>query len=194
MNGPDLFMVKAVQKYRPTFMAGVPTIFVAFANHALINQYDLSSFMGCFSGGAPLPPEVCKQFEEKTGSIIFEGYGLTKTAPTLTVNPTFRKTRKLGSIGFPLIDTDIKIVDFENPTNEMPLGENGEITACGPQVMKGYWKRPAANNEVFVQLDGKRYFLTGDIGNIDENGYITITDRKKGHDHSWGIQCLSKRN
>jgi long-chain acyl-CoA synthetase len=160
-------------------MAGVPTIFVAFANHPFINKYDLSSFMGCFSGGAPLPPEVCRQFEEKTGSVIFEGWGLTETAPTLSVNPTYKETRKLGSIGFPLLDTDIKIMDIVDPTKEMPQGEDGELAACGPQVMKGYWKRPDANEEVFVKINGDRYFLTGDIGNIDENGYITITDRKK---------------
>ncbi len=178
-NPPFTEVLKAVQEYRPTFMAGVPTIFVAFANHPFINKYDLSSFMGCFSGGAPLPPEVCRQFEEKTGSVIFEGWGLTETAPTLSVNPTYKETRKLGSIGFPLLDTDIKIMDIVDPTKEMPQGEDGELAACGPQVMKGYWKRPDANEEVFVQINGNRYFLTGDIGNIDENGYITITDRKK---------------
>ncbi len=178
-NPPFTEVLKAVQKYRPTFMSAVPTIFVAFANHALLDQYDLSSFMGCFSGGAPLPPEVCKQFEAKTGSIIFEAWGLTETAPALTVNPTFKETRKIGSVGFPLPDTDIKIMAIEDSTKEMPQGEDGEIVACGPQVMKGYWKRQDANDEVFVQLDGNRYFLTGDIGNIDENGYITITDRKK---------------
>jgi long-chain acyl-CoA synthetase len=176
---PFTEVLKIVQKEKPTFMPAVPTIFVAFTNHALIDQYDLSSLMGCFSGGAPLPPEVCKQFEEKTGSIIFEGYGLTETAPALTANPTFKETRKIGSIGFPLPSTDVKILDLEDPTKEMPLGEDGEVAASGPQIMKGYWKRPDANDEVFVELDGNRYFLTGDIGNIDEDGYITITDRKK---------------
>ncbi len=176
---PFTEVLKIVQKLRPTFMPAVPTIFVAFTNHALIDQYDLSSLMGCFSGGAPLPPEVCKQFEEKTGSIIFEGYGLTETAPAISANPTFKETRKIGSIGFPLPSTDVKILDLEDPSIELPQGEDGEVAACGPQVMKGYWKRPDANDEVFINIDGKRYFLTGDIGNIDEDGYITITDRKK---------------
>jgi long-chain acyl-CoA synthetase len=176
---PFTEVLKAVQKYKPTFMPAVPTIYVAFTNHSLIDQYDLSSLIGCFSGGAPLPPEVCKQFEDKTGSIIFEGYGLTETAPAITANPTFKETRKLGSIGFPLPGTDVKILDLKDPTHEMPQGEDGELAACGPQIMKGYWKRPDANDEVFVQLEGNRYFLTGDIGNIDKDGYITITDRKK---------------
>lgn len=178
-NPPFTEVLKAVQKYKPTFMPAVPTIYVAFTNHAMIDQYDLSSLMGCFSGGAPLPPEVCKQFEDKTGSIIFEGYGLTETAPVASVNPTFKETRKIGSIGFPLPGTDIKILDLENPAKELPQGEDGEVAICGPQVMKGYWNRPDANDEVFVHIDGNRYFLTGDIGNIDKDGYISITDRKK---------------
>jgi long-chain acyl-CoA synthetase len=178
-NPPFTEVLKAVQKYKPTFMPAVPTIYVAFTNHALIDQYDLSSLMGCFSGGAPLPPEVCKRFEEKTGAIIFEGYGLTETAPVASSNPTIKETRKIGSIGFPLPGTDIKILDLENPAKELPQGDDGEIAICGPQVMKGYWNRPDANDEVFVYLDGKRYFLTGDIGNIDKDGYIAITDRKK---------------
>jgi long-chain acyl-CoA synthetase len=176
---PFTAVLEAVQEYRPTFMSAVPTLFVAFANHPLLNRYDISSFMGCFSGGAPLPPEVCKTFEEKTGAIIFEGYGLTETTPVLTANPTLTETRKIGSVGFPVPGTDIKIVDLADPTKELPRGEDGELAASGPQVMKGYWKRPDANDEVFVTIDGKRYFLTGDIGHIDADGYLVITDRKK---------------
>lgn len=178
-NPPFTEVLQAVQKYQPTFMPAVPTIFVAFTNHAHIDDYDLSSLMGCFSGGAPLPPEVCKQFEDKTGSIIFEGYGLTETAPVASVNPTFKETRKIGSIGFPIPGTHIKILDINDATIEMAQGEDGEVAICGAQVMKGYWNRPDANDEVFVFIDGDRYFLTGDIGNIDKDGYITITDRKK---------------
>ncbi len=176
---PFTEVLKAVQKYKPTFMPAVPTIFVAFANHAFLNDYDLSSLMGCFSAGAPLPPEVCKQFEEKTGAIIFEGYGLTETAPAASANPTFKETRKIGTVGFPLPGTDIKIVNIVDATQEMPQGEDGEVAVSGPHVMKGYWKREDANQEVFVTINNKRFFLTGDIGNIDGNGYISITDRKK---------------
>lgn len=178
-NPPFTEVLKAVQKYKPTFMPAVPTIFVAFTNHAKIDDYDLSSLIGCFSGGGPLPPEVCHQFEEKTGSIIFEGYGLTETAPVASVNPTNKEHRKIGSIGFPIPGTNIKILDLEDPTKELPQGEEGEVAICGPQVMKGYWGRPDANEESFLNLDGDRYFLTGDIGKIDEDGYISITDRKK---------------
>ena len=176
---PFTGVLEAVQKYRPTFITAVPTIFVAFTNHPHLEKYDITSIMGCLSGGAPLPPEVCRQFEEKTGSIIFEAYGLTETAPAACINPSFKETRKIGSIGFPLPGTDVKIVALDDSTRELPRGEDGELAICGPQVMKGYWKRPDANEAVFVNIDGHRYFLTGDIGNIDKDGYITITDRKK---------------
>ncbi len=176
---PFTEVLKAVQKHRPTLMPAVPTIFVAFTNHALLEQFDLTSLMGCFSGGAPLPPEVCKQFEEKTGSVIFEGYGLSETAPAATANPTNRENRKIGSIGFPIPGTDIKIVDLETGLTELPQNEDGEIAIHGPQVMQGYWNKPEENKAVFREIGGKRYFLTGDIGHVDEDGYILITDRKK---------------
>ena len=160
-------------------MPAVPTIFVAFTNHPHLDHYDLSSLMGCFSGGAPLPPEVCRQFEEKTGSVIFEGYGLSETAPIASVNPTNQAQRKIGTIGFPIPGTDIKILDIDTGLNGLPQGEDGEIAICGPQVMQGYWRRPDENEKVFREVDGKRYFLTGDIGHIDDEGYILITDRKK---------------
>jgi long-chain acyl-CoA synthetase len=178
-NPPFTEVLKAVQKYKPTIMPAVPTIFVAFTNHALLEKYDLSSFIGCFSGGAPLPPEVCKQFEEKTGAIIFEGYGLSETSPVATANPTSKESRKIGSIGFPMPSTDIKILDIDTATKELPQGEDGEIAICGPQVMQGYWNRPEETENVFREIDGKRYFLTGDIGHVDEEGYILVTDRKK---------------
>jgi long-chain acyl-CoA synthetase len=176
---PFTEVLKAVQKYKPTFMPAVPTIFVAFTNHPLLEQFDLTSLMGCFSGGAPLPPEVCKQFEEKTGSVIFEGYGLSETAPVATSNPTDQNNRKIGSIGFPIPGTDIKIVDLDTGITDLPQGEDGEIAICGPQVMQGYWNKPEENKAVFREIDGKRYFLTGDIGHVDEEGFILITDRKK---------------
>jgi len=160
-------------------MPAVPTIFVAFTNHPNLGQYDLTSLIGCFSGGAPLPPEVCRQFEEKTGSVIFEGYGLSETAPVASANPTNRDDRKIGSIGFPVPSTDIKIVDLDTGLTELAQGEDGEIAICGPQVMQGYWNKPEENEAVFREIDGNRYFLTGDVGHFDEENFILITDRKK---------------
>ncbi len=176
---PFTEVLKAVQRYKATIMPAVPTIFVAFTNHPLLDKYDITSLMGCFSGGAPLPPEVCNQFEAKTGAVIFEGYGLSETAPVASSNPTNRENRKIGTIGFPIPGTDIKIVDIDTGLTEVPRGEDGEIAISGPQVMQGYWNRPEENQAVFREINGKRYFLTGDIGHVDDDGFIVITDRKK---------------
>ncbi len=178
-NPPFTEVLKALQKYKASVMPAVPTIFVAFTNHRDLKNYDLTSMMGCFSGGAPLPPQVAHQFEAATGAVIFEGYGLSETSPVVSANPTNREDRKIGTIGFPLPGTDVKIVDTETGLTELPQGQDGELAVCGPQVMKGYWNRPEENDAVFRMIDGNRYFLTGDIANIDEGGYITITDRKK---------------
>jgi long-chain acyl-CoA synthetase len=171
--------LKSIEKHRATIMPAVPTVFMAFVNHPMLDKFDLTSLMGCFSGGAPLPSEVYKQFESKTGAVIFEGYGLSETAPVVASNPTSRSGRKIGTIGFPLPGTDVKILDMGSSGQEMPRGADGEIAVSGPQVMKGYWNKPAADREVFTEIGGRRYFLTGDIGHIDEEGYIQITDRKK---------------
>ena len=96
-----------------------------------------------------------------------------------TSNPTNTQQRKIGSIGFPVPGTDVKILDIEDATQEMPAGEDGEIAICGPQVMQGYWGKPEEDAKVFTEIDGQRYFLTGDIGHADEDGYLLITDRKK---------------
>lgn len=176
---PFTDVLKAIQDNKVTIVVGVPTIYSALVNHPLIDKFDLTSIVGCGSGAAPLPVEVIKQFEEKTGAVIFEGYGLTETSPVLTVNPTNMEQRKIGSVGLPFIGTEIKIVDLETGLKEMPQGEDGEIAASGPQIMKGYWQREEANNEIFREIDGKRYLLTGDIGHIDEEGFLVITDRKK---------------
>jgi long-chain acyl-CoA synthetase len=178
-NPPFTEVLKAVEKHKVTVMAAVPTIYSAFVNHPLIDRFDLTSLRGCGSGAAPLPVELIKEFEKKTGSVIFEGYGLSETSPVLTLNPTNLEQRQIGSVGLPFPSTNIKIVDLETGVKELPLGQDGEIAACGPQVMLGYWNKPEANQNAFREIEGKRYFLTGDIGHIDDNGYVIITDRKK---------------
>ena len=176
---PFTDVLAAVQDNKVTVVVAVPTIYSAFVNHPLLDQYDLSSVIGCGSGAAPLPVEVIKQFEAKTGAVIFEGYGLTETSPVLTINPTDLERRKIGSVGLPIPGTDVKILDLDTGSSELPQGEDGEIAAYGPQIMQGYWQRPDENEKVFRQIDGKRFFLTGDIGHIDEDGFVVITDRKK---------------
>ncbi|MEE8398657.1 MAG: long-chain fatty acid--CoA ligase [Desulfobacterales bacterium] len=191
-NPPFTEVLKAIEKHRVTIFPGVPTMFVAVANHPLLDKFDLTSIRGCGSGGAPMPAEVAKQFEEKTGSIIFEAYGLSETSPLATANPCDKETRKFGSVGFPISNTVVAIVDTETGLEMLPQGEDGEIAISGPQVMRGYWQNETANAEVFREIDGKRFFLTGDIGHIDDNGYILITDRKKDLILVGGFNCYPR--
>jgi len=166
--------VKTLQKTKPTLFPGVPTIFVAIVNHKDISSFDLSSIRFCITGSAPMPVEVLKKFEELTGSIIIEGYGLTESSPVTHCNP-IKGTRKAGSIGVPLPDTEFKIVDLDMGVEEQPVGQEGELVVRGPQVMQGYWKMPQETDSTL--RDGWLY--TGDIATMDEQGYTFIVDRKK---------------
>jgi long-chain acyl-CoA synthetase len=165
---------EAIHKHRVNFFPAVPTMYVGVLNHPEVSRHDLTSIKGCFSGAAPLPVEVIRDFESKTGSQICEGYGLSETSPVVTTNPFGGKT-KVGSIGLPMPDTDIKIVDLVEGTKEVPLGESGELIIKGPQVMSGYYKMPDETANTI--RDGWLY--TGDIGKMDEEGYFYIVDRKK---------------
>ncbi|MCF8038340.1 MAG: long-chain fatty acid--CoA ligase [Desulfohalobiaceae bacterium] len=185
-------VLKAVEHSRPTLLVAVPTIFSAFVNHPRLERYDLSSIMLCVSGGAPLPRELCQRFEDKTGSLIIEGYGLSETSPVITVNPTNRKQRRLGSVGYALPNTVIKIVDQKTGQKELAQGEDGEIAVHGPQVMPGYWQKPEADAESFREIEGRRFFLTGDIGHKDPEGYLVITDRKKDVILVGGFNCYPR--
>lgn len=178
-NPPFTEVLSAIQKYKVTLVVGVPTIYAAIVNHPLTDKFDLSSIVGCGSGAAPLPLEVIKRFEEKTGAVIFEGYGMTETSPIITLNPTNLEQRKVGSVGLPFPGADVKIMDLETGLKELPQGQDGEIAASGPMVMLGYWQKPEANQAMFREIGGKRFLLTGDIGHIDEEGFVVITDRKK---------------
>jgi long-chain acyl-CoA synthetase len=144
-------------------------------NHPDVKKTDMTCMKGAFSGSAPLPVEVIHEFEKTTGAIIVEGYGLTETTPVTHVNPFAGGVRKVGSIGVPISDTECRIVDLEEGTKDMPVGEPGELIIKGPQVMKGYWNKPEETANTI--RDGWCY--TGDIGTMDEEGYFYIVDRKK---------------
>lgn len=167
-------MVKNIAKHRVTVFPAVPTMFNAINNSPEVDNIDLTSVKSCFSASAPLPTDVCERFENMTGATIVEGYGLTETSPVSNVNPLKGK-RKPGSVGIPVPDTDVRIVDLEDGTTEMPTGNEGELIIKGPQVMKGYWKRPDATKDMI--MDGWLY--TGDIAVADEDGYFFIVGRKK---------------
>lgn len=166
--------MKLIDKAKPTVMPGVPTMFIAMLNHPKLKSFDLSSLKYCVSGGAPLPVDVKERFEKVTGCKVVEGYGLSETSPSVTCNPVEGPV-KSGSIGQPLPGTIVSLRDLADPTQEVPLGEKGEICVKGPQVMKGYWKRPEETANQFVG----DFLRTGDVGIMDEEGFIFIVDRIK---------------
>jgi long-chain acyl-CoA synthetase len=167
-------LLRLIHRKRPTALAGVPTLFNALLNAPNLRDFDLSSLVFSISGGAPLPAEVRKEFEAKSGTHLIEGYGLSEASPVCCCNP-IHNGGKSGSIGLPFPLTTCEIVSLDDPHKLVPHGEKGEICFRGPQVMLGYWKRPEATTEVIY--DGRLH--TGDVGHIDEEGYVFITDRLK---------------
>ncbi|MGH6979946.1 MAG: long-chain-fatty-acid--CoA ligase [Stellaceae bacterium] len=167
----DLFAL--IKRKRPTYLPGVPTLYTAIYNHPKAKSIDLSSIRICVSGGASLPLEVKTKFEAATGCKLMEGYGLSETAPVLTINPL--DAARSGSAGLPVPGTTIEIVSTEDPLKLLPLGERGEICARGPQVMSGYWHKP---DETAHAMAGGR-FHTGDVGYLDADGFLFIVDRIK---------------
>jgi long-chain acyl-CoA synthetase len=166
--------LKLLHREKPTMLPAVPTIFTAMLNYPDFKSYDLSSLRFCISGGAPLPLEIKQKFEAVSGSKVVEGYGLSEASPVLTCNP-IEGTPVPGSIGPPLPGTLISLRDIDDPTKEVPQGERGELCAKGPQIMKGYWKKPAETEKQFV--DG--FLRTGDVAIMDERGFLSIVDRMK---------------
>jgi long-chain acyl-CoA synthetase len=171
--------LKAIDTKKPHFFPAVPAIYSAMNASPLRKKHDLRSLKYCISGGAPLPVEVKKKFESETGCVVIEGYGLSESSPVATANPV-EGLNKPGSIGLPFPGTVIEIVDPEDKKTLMPTGERGEICIRGPQVMKGYWNKPEATADVLRDTgEGDQRLHTGDIGIMDEEGYVFIVDRLK---------------
>ena len=166
--------LKAITKNHITAMPGVPTMYQALLDHPDVDKTNFSSLKVCVSGGAPLPQELKKKFEAKTGAKLVEGYGLTESSGVVSCNP-YQGLNKPATIGQPVPGTLVKLVDKEDPSKSVEDGEPGELIFSGPQVMQGYWEKPEQNEEVFV--DG--FLRTGDVAQIDEDGYIKIVDRIK---------------
>jgi long-chain acyl-CoA synthetase len=182
-NGGEIIMLPrfeakaaltAVERSHITSMPGVPTMYQALLDQPGIENTDFSSMRACISGGAPLSTELKARFEAKSHAVVIEGYGLTESSGVISCNP-YEAAGKPGSIGQPVPGTMVKLVDKEDPTKAVPAGEPGELLCKGPQIMAGYWQRPDADNEVFI--DG--WLRTGDVATIDEDGFIFIVDRLK---------------
>ncbi len=167
-------VLRVIEKNRSSILMGVPTIYSAINEHKDSENYDLSSLKFCISGGASLPLRVKNTFDGLTGCTLVEGYGLTEAGPVCTMNP-LNGLNKPGSAGLPLPGTTIEIVSLKNPGKAVPLGESGEICVRGPQVMAGYWKN---EDETRAVLQGGR-LRTGDIGYMDEDGFVYLIDRIK---------------
>ena len=164
--------VKDLRKYRFTGFVGLNTLFVALCNNEEFRKLDFSGLKATFSGGMALQLTAAERWQQVTGCSICEGFGMTETSPVVSVNPF--SGIQIGTIGIPMPSTQCKVIDDEG--NELPIGATGELCVKGPQVMKGYWQRPEATAEV---LDGQGWLKTGDIGIIQDDGYMRIVDRKK---------------
>lgn len=171
-------VLATIQRHRCTGFPGVPTMFQAMLDHPDLPKTDMSSLKVCISGGAPMPAPVHVRFEEVTGVRLVEGYGLTESSGVVSANP-YEGTRKRGTIGQLVPGTAVILLDKEDPSQLAPEGEPGELTVCGPQVMRGYWNHPEADADTFVERDGKRYLRTGDVARIDADGFLEIVDRIK---------------
>ena len=158
-----------------TSFPGVPTMFTALLSYPGIEKLDLASLKYCGSGGAPLPLEVQQKFRQTTGCNLAEGWGMTETSPSGTFTPV-HGLRKAGSCGIPVPGVTLKFLSVEDPTKYVARGERGEICIAGPNVMKGYWKKPEATADAMT-ADG--FLRTGDVGYMDEDGFVFIVDRTK---------------
>ncbi len=178
-------LLATIAKTKPTFFNGVPTLYIALLNHPAVirGRIDFSSIRICFSGAAALLADTKARFEALTGARIVEGYSLTEAMMACCVNPV-KGANKLGSIGMPLPDVAVRIVDDDTGTRALPPNELGEIAISAPQLMAGYWNHPEETAIVLrdhVDDDGttRRWLHTGDLGYMDGDGYVFIVDRKK---------------
>jgi long-chain acyl-CoA synthetase len=183
-------LLKTIKQVRPAFFNGIPTLYTAILNHPDVRagKVDLSSIKLCFSGAAALMAETKRQFEEKTGARIVEGYSLTEGMMACCVNPV-RGKNKIGSIGLPLPDVEVRIVDADKGQTELPAGEIGEMILRAPQNMAEYWNNPEETAATLqTHGDGDSWVHTGDLAYMDDEGYIFIVDRKKDMIKTSGFQ------
>jgi len=174
-------VLKEIIDVKPAFICTIPTLLNGIMNHPMAREgkVDFSSIKLCFSGAAALMAETKKRFEELTGGVIVEGYSLTEAQMAVIANPV-RGEKKIGSVGMPLPDVHVTILDAEDGVTPLPRGEVGEMVLRAPQLMQGYWRRPEETIEMLRTNDrGERLLFTGDLGYLDEDGYVFIVDRKK---------------
>jgi len=165
-----------MQRYKVTVWQTISTMMIDFLSNPRLADYDLSSLAGIRGGGAAMPAAICAKLKSLTGLDYVEGYGMSETMAATHINPPHRP--KPQCLGVPVFDVDARVVDSVT-LRPVPQGETGEIIINGPQLMQGYWRQPEATAAAFVELDGKRFLRSGDLGRIDEDGYFFMTDRLK---------------
>ncbi|HEY6089001.1 MAG TPA: AMP-binding protein [Gemmatimonadaceae bacterium] len=183
-------LLKEIVEVRPAFICAVPTLLNGIMNHPMAREgkVDFSSIKLCFSGAAALMAETKKRFEELTGGVIVEGYSLTEAQMAVIANPVLGE-KKIGSVGMPLPDVHVRILDAEDGRTELAQGDAGEIVISAPQLMHGYWQKPEETKEMIRTNErGERLLYTGDLGYLDEDGYLFIVDRKKDLIKTCGFQ------
>jgi long-chain acyl-CoA synthetase len=166
--------LNAIERYKATYLTGAPQLYRPLVYHPDLHRHDVSSIKLAASGAAPLPHSLLQKMLDAFPGVVLESYGLTECTQCVSLMPPVRQGIRFGSVGIPLFDTEIRFVDPETAEPLSP-GQEGEICVKGPQVMKGYWRRP---DETAVTLR-EGWLFTGDIGREDEDGYLYITDRKK---------------
>jgi long-chain acyl-CoA synthetase len=183
-------VLEDINRTKPAFICTVPTLLNALMTHSLTKsgKVNWKSIKLCFSGAAALMADTKQRFEELTGGVIVEGYSLTEAQMAVVANPV-RGIKKTGSVGLPLPDVEIRIVDADDGVTPVPDGETGEIVFKAPQLMLGYWKKPEETRELIRENEaGERLLYTGDLGYLDEDGYLFIVDRKKDMIKTSGYQ------
>lgn len=170
--------LKTLQRVKATAFPGVPTMYQALLDHPAIGRTDFSSLRVCISGGAPLPGPLKDRFEAASGAQLVEGYGLTETSGVVSTNP-YEGENRVGTIGQPLPGTRIRLLGRDDPEQDAPPGEPGELAVQGPQVMQGYWRRPDSAASAFAERPDGRWLRTGDVAVLDADGYLRVVDRIK---------------
>jgi long-chain acyl-CoA synthetase len=184
-------IVQEAAQHKPTFIINVPSLFLMLLANDGFRKLDHSRVKFCMSGAAPFPVDAIRDLESVVGEgKMIEVYGMTETSPLITVNPAL-SPKKIGSVGLPLQNTEFRIVNLEDGVTEMPLGEEGEIICSGPQVMKGYLNRPEESANALREHDGRIWMHTGDVGKMDEDGFVFVVDRAKDMLNVGGYKVFS---
>lgn len=186
------FIVKQMALYKPTILVNVPTLYMMLVDEPGFRTLDHSRIKFCISGASPYPAESIMELERVIGTgKLMEVYGLTEASPIITMNP-LRGTKKIGSVGLPVSGTEVRLVDLQDGTSQVPVGAEGELIASGGQMMKEYLNRPEETRIALREHDGRIWLHTGDVARMDEEGYFTIVDRTKDMLNVGGFKVFSR--